>query len=179
MKIYFVTTNDGKFEEVKKMLPGHDLIMKNRTYPEIQADSTEEVAEFGMNFLIKKMDGSIMLEDSGLFIHSLNGFPGVYSAYVFKSIGNEGILRLMEDIEDRRTYFKSVIAFYDGKTRFFEGKCSGHISEGVRGDGGFGYDPIFVPEGDKKTFGEMKRKEKNEYSHRGKSVSKLKEFLER
>lgn len=177
MKIYFVTTNDGKFEEVKKMLPGHEIVRKNMTYPEIQTDSTEEVAEFGMKFLIEKMDGNIMLEDSGLFISSLNGFPGVYSAYVFKSIGNDGILRLMKGVENREAYFKSVIAFYDGNIRFFEGRCYGSISEVARGNGGFGYDPIFIPEGGAKTFGEMGREEKNSYSHRGMAVKKFREFL--
>jgi XTP/dITP diphosphohydrolase len=179
MKIYFVTTNDGKFEEVKRMLPGHDVIRKDVAYPEIQADCLEEVAEFGMNFLVRIMDGNIMLEDSGLFIEALNGFPSVYSAYVFKSIGNRGILKLMEGAEKRRAYFKSVIAFYDSEIKFFEGKCHGHISEHQKGKEGFGYDPIFVPEGCKKTFGEMDKKEKNEYSHRGKAVAKLREFLER
>jgi len=177
MKIYFVTTNDGKFEEVKKMLPRHELVRKDMSYPEIQANSTEEVAEFGINFLIKNVRGNIMLEDSGLFISSLNGFPGIYSSYVFKSIGNEGILKLMRGSIDRRAYFKSVIALYDGKIHFFEGKCSGHISENIRGKEGFGYDPIFIPEGNSRTFGEMGREEKNHYSHRGRAVSKLREFL--
>lgn len=178
MKIYFVTTNDGKYEEVKKMLPEHDIIRKNMTYPEIQADRPEEVAKFGMDFLSKKLDGNIMLEDSGLFVQSLNSFPGVYSAYVFKSIGNDGILKLMEGVEDRRAYFKSVIAFYDGEVRFFEGICKGVISETKKGGNGFGYDPIFIPEGKTKTFGEMEREEKNEYSHRGRAILKLKKFLE-
>jgi len=178
MKIYFVTTNDGKYEEIKKMLPEHDIIRKNMTYPEIQADELEEVAKFGMEFLSKKLDGNIMLEDSGLFIQSLNGFPGVYSAYVFKSIGNDGILKLMKEVKDRRAYFKSVIAFYDGEVRFFEGKCEGTISEIKKGENGFGYDPIFIPEGETKTFGEMEREKKNEHSHRGKAVLELKKFLD-
>ena len=179
MKIHFVTTNNGKFEEVKRMLPGHELIRKNMTYPEIQTDSTEEVAKFGMDFLVKKMEGNIMLEDSGLFVESLNGFPGIYSSYVFKSIGNEGILRLMEGMEMRNAYFKSVIAFYDGKVRIFEGVCRGSISLNIRGKGGFGYDPIFIPEGNNITFGEMSREEKNGYSHRGRAVEKLRKYLNR
>lgn len=178
MKIYFVTTNDGKYEEVKKMLPEHDIIRKNMTYPEIQADELEEVAKFGMAFLSKKLDGNIMLEDSGLFIQFLKGFPGVYSAYVFKSIGNDGILKLMDGVRNRRAYFKSVIAFYDGEVRFFEGKCEGTISEIKKGENGFGYDPIFIPEGETKTFGEMEREEKNDYSHRGRAILQLKKFLE-
>ncbi len=177
MKIYFVTTNTGKYEEVKKMLSEHEIIRKDMTYPEIQADTLEEVADFGMEFLSKKLDGKIMLEDSGLFINALNGFPGVYSAYVFKSIGNEGIIKLIAGIEDRRAYFKSVIAFYDGKVRFFEGECNGSISENVRGEAGFGYDPIFIPEGEARTFGEMEKEEKNRYSHRGMAVLKVKKCL--
>ncbi|KAA0001701.1 MAG: XTP/dITP diphosphatase [Thermoplasmata archaeon] len=178
MKIYFVTSNKGKWKEFQELMNEYEIEMLNVKYPEIQADSLQEVALYGLQYLVKKIDGMFMIEDSGLFIHALNGFPGVYSSYIFKSIGNDGILKLMEGIKERKASFHSLIALYDGGMHFFEGICSGKISYKQRGKEGFGYDPIFIPEGCKKTFAEMETKEKNEYSHRGKAIRKLKEYLE-
>jgi XTP/dITP diphosphohydrolase len=177
MKIYFVTTNTGKYQEVKDALQTVEVKQLDRTYPEIQADSLHEVARYGITFLAAQMDDVFMIEDSGLFPQALKGFPGVYSAYVFKSIGNKGILKVMEGVNQRTAIFQSVIGLYDGETRLFEGSCRGKIADTVRGTHGFGYDPIFIPHGSEKTFGEMTRKEKNRYSHRGHAVRKLIEYL--
>jgi len=172
--IYFITGNRHKYEEARIILK--DIKMLSIPYPELQADTLEEVAEFGINYLKNKVDGRFFIEDSGLFISSLNNFPGVYSSYVFKTIGNDGILKLMEGIDERRGYFKAVVAFYDGSLHLFEGISKGKISYKKRGDG-FGYDPIFIPDGSDKTFGEMNREEKNRYSHRGMAIKKLAEYL--
>ena len=172
--IYFITGNKNKFEEAKKLMDNIEML--HIPYPEIQADSLEEVAEYGVEYLKGKIKGKFFLEDSGLFIDSLNGFPGVYSAYVFKTIGNDGILKLMKGIENRNAYFKAVIGYYDGSLHLFEGTCHGKISYKKRG-GGFGYDPIFIPEGSKKTFGEMSKEEKNKFSHRGKAMQNFIKFL--
>ncbi len=175
--IYFVTSNRHKYEEVKKII-GYEMEMVSMPYPEIQADSLEEVAKYGIDYLKDKIEGEFFIEDSGLFIKALNGFPGVFSSYVFKTIGNEGIIRLMKGIEDRKAEFVSVIAYYDDdKIHIFKGICKGKIAEEIRGNKGFGYDPIFIAEGSNKTFGEMEMEEKNKYSHRGKSARMLKNFL--
>ena len=172
--IYFVTGNKNKYEEAKKLI--NEIEMKHVPYPEIQANKIEDVAKFGIEYLIKKINGNFFIEDSGLFIECLNNFPGVYSSYIFKTIGNNGILKLMKGEKKRNAYFKSIIAYYDGSIHFFEGKCYGKISNEIRGEG-FGYDPIFIPNGSNKTFGEMSIEEKNKYSHRGKAIKKFAEFL--
>jgi len=102
--IYFVTSNKGKFLEANAIFG--DLIQKDIGYTEIQADTLEEVAAFGMREVAERLQGPVMLEDAGLFVEALSGFPGVYSAYVQKTIGNRGILRLMEGVENRRAYFR-------------------------------------------------------------------------
>lgn len=181
MEIVFATQNRGKFREAEEKLRriGIELKWYDKGYPEIQAETLEEVALFGARYLARKIDKPFFIEDAGLFINSLNGFPGVYSAYIFKEIGCEGILRLMEKKDDREAEFKSVIAYKERgkKTRLFLGICRGRISDEMRGSKGFGFDPIFIPEGSDKTFGEMDVKEKNSYSHRGKSIEKLAEYL--
>jgi len=180
--IYFVTGNQGKVLEVKNKLSGFniDIVQKNIGYPEIQADSLEEVAEYGINHLKNKLNHPFILEDAGLFIDSLDGFPGVYSAYVYYRIGCEGILKLLENKKDRKAYFKSVYAFYNkGEKEFFIGKCDGLINREITGDKGFGYDPIFIPDGKNITFAQMDIKEKNKISHRGKALDKLTEFFKK
>ena len=180
-KIYFITSNKGKTIEAKQKLSsvGIDVIQKNLGYPEIQADSLEEVATYGVECIQKKSDKSFILEDAGLFIDGLGGFPGVYSAYIFYTIGCEGILKLMKGMDDRKATFRSVFAYGQAvsKTKLFVGECKGTIAETMKGDNGFGYDPIFTPENSTKTFAEMTTEEKNKHSHRGKSIDKLLDFF--
>jgi len=176
--IYFITSNRHKYEEIKKIV-GYEIEMKNIPYPEIQASILEEVAKYGIEYLKDKIHDYFFIEDSGLFIKALKGFPGVFSSYVFKTIGNKGIIKLMENVQDRQAEFVSVIAFYDGELHIFKGICKGKIAKEIKGSKGFGYDPIFIPNGCEKTFGEMSREEKNKYSHRGMAARKLKEFLDR
>ena len=173
--IYFVTGNRGKFEEAKGILG--DVEQKNVGYIEIQADTLEEVAAFGIREAREKLAGPVMIEDAGLFIDALGGFPGVYSAYVFDTIGNEGILRLLDGAQDRRAVFRSVLAYAEPGSEpiFFSGELKGVIASGPRGSGGFGYDPIFEVGG--KTIAEMDLAEKNRISHRGGSIRALKDWL--
>jgi len=179
--IYFVTSNKGKAQEAKNKFNnlGINIVQKNLGYPEIQADTLEEVAIFGIEDLKKRFDKPFFLEDAGLFIDSLGGFPGVYSAYVYYKIGCHGILKLM-DKKDRKACFRSIIAYYqpDEKPVFFLGECTGTISDKISGDHGFGYDPIFIPEGENRTFGQMETREKNMFSHRGKSLEKFINYFE-
>lgn len=173
--IYFVTGNRGKFEEAKGVLG--DVEQRNIGYTEIQADTLEEVAAFGMKEVSERLEGPVMIEDAGLFIDSLRGFPGVYSAYVFDTIGNEGILKLMDGAADRRAVFRSVLGYAEPEMEpiFFRGELVGEIAQNPRGSGGFGYDPIF--EVGEKTIAEMELAEKNGISHRGASIRALKSWL--
>ena len=145
---------------------------------EIQANSLEEVATFSLNECVRntRYDG-IFVEDAGLFIDSLNGFPGPYSAFILRTIGLNGVLDLMENKINRSAIFQSTIALRIKKqTKLFTGKIKGEISRRIS-DLGWGYDPIFIPEGYiMKTFGEL-GEEKNLISHRFLATQKLIQFL--
>ncbi len=179
-KIHFITSNPHKVAEMqKKLMPlGYRVVQTHMHYPEIQADTLEEVAKYGAKWLLRRVVAPFILEDAGLFIKALNGFPGVYSKHVFLTIGNEGILKLMCGTEERDAEFRSVIALVEEKeVLLFIGKCMGEITYEARGSGGFGFDPIFVPQGQRRTFAEMSTTEKNAHSHRGRAVEKLIEHL--
>lgn len=173
--IYFVTSNKGKFVEAEAIFG--DLVQKNIGYTEIQADTLEEVAAYGMKEVATRLQGPVMLEDAGLFIDALKGFPGVYSAYVQKTIGNQGILRLMEGAADRKAHFRSVVAYIEPGIEpvMFAGEVHGQIGYEARGTKGFGYDPIFYI--GEKSLGEMEIPEKNKISHRAASMKALKNWL--
>ena len=181
--IYFVTSNKGKALEAKSKFSAIniDIIQKNLGYPEIQADSLEEVALFGAEDVKKRFNYTFFLEDAGLFIEGLDGFPGVYSSYVYYTIGCLGILKLLENFDEskKNACFKSIIAYCepDKKPLIFKGECHGKISEKTLGKKGFGFDPIFIPDGKKRTFAQMETEEKNRFSHRGKSLEKLIDFM--
>ncbi|MCS7121537.1 MAG: XTP/dITP diphosphatase [Archaeoglobaceae archaeon] len=176
--IYFVTSNEGKYREVLAIAKKYGLEFEwmKEKYVEIQGKDLEEIARKSAEILSEKMkDKKFFLEDSGLFIEALNGFPGPYSSYVFETIGNEGIIKLMKGVKNRKAYFKAVIAYWDGKEiRTFTGIVEGEISDEIRGSYGFGFDPIFLYSG--RTFAEM-REEKNEVSHRRRALEKFFEWL--
>ena len=175
--IYFVTGNKNKFAEFENKLKGLEIksIQKDIGYPEIQSDSLEEVVKFGIEDIKHRFDGSFIIEDAGLFIEALLNFPGVYSKFVFYSIGLDGVLKLLEKTENRKATFRSVFGLYEPnkKSKFFIGECKGHITSEEKGKHGFGYDPIFIPDDTNKTFAEMTIDEKNKYSHRAKALEKL------
>ncbi|MEM0351350.1 MAG: XTP/dITP diphosphatase, partial [Archaeoglobaceae archaeon] len=146
-----------------------------KEYEEPQGSSLEEIAIKSAKNLAREINSPFFIEDSGLFIESLNGFPGPYSSYVFKTIGNDGILKLMEGVENRKAYFKAVIAYFDGsKILTFDGIVYGEIAREMRGKKGFGFDPIFLY-GDR-TFAEM-GEEKNLVSHRRRALEKFFKYL--
>jgi XTP/dITP diphosphohydrolase len=182
--IYFITSNKGKALEAKSKFSAFniDVVQKNLGYPEIQTDCLEDVASFGAEDVKKRLSHPFFLEDAGLFIEVLNGFPGVYSAYVYYTIGCPGILKLLEDFDEsrRRACFKSVIAYGEPgkKPLILTGECNGKISKKTLGDHGFGFDPIFIPDGEDKTFAQMETEEKNSFSHRSKSLEKLINYLD-
>ena len=172
--INFVTSNKGKYVEARAIFG--DLVQRDIGYTEIQADTLEEVALYGMKEVAARLDGAVMLEDAGLFVEALQGFPGVYSAYVQKTIGNAGILRLMEGRENRSAYFKSVVAYVEPgmDAVMFSGEVQGQIGFEARGKKGFGYDPIFYV--GEVSLGEMDLEKKNQISHRAKSMGALKKW---
>ncbi|RLF12078.1 MAG: non-canonical purine NTP pyrophosphatase, RdgB/HAM1 family [Thermoprotei archaeon] len=181
-ELIFVTSNPHKVREVKEIVerlaPKVNVKALNLELKERQLDSVEEIAEEAVKEAFKLLGKPVMVEDAGMFIDALNGFPGPYSSYVFKTIGNKGILRLMEGIENRKATFKSAIAFcsQEGLTLIFTGTVKGEISLEERGEG-WGFDPIFIPEeGGGKTYAELGPL-KNEISHRRRALEKLATWL--
>jgi len=173
--IHFATSNMHKFEEAQLVLGeyGIGVVKLNAKGLEIQADDLEEIARTAVTHLIKTQSLHTVVEDAGLFIKALNGFPGSYSSYVLRTIGNKGVLKLMQNVTDRKAEFKSVVAFCapNIQPRCFQGVVEGSLSLEARGTHGFGFDPIFVPlEGNGRTFAEMAIEEKNKISHRARAM---------
>jgi len=160
---------------------GYELDHVKTTYPEIQADTIDETIIPGLKWLMERYNRPIMIDDSGLFIDALNGFPGVYSAYVFKTVGCDGILKLMKDVKDRSARFECCIGFMipGGEPSVVKGIAEGSISSEKVGSGGFGYDPVFIPEGHTQTYAQIEVSEKNKISHRGRAISQFVKELPR
>ena len=183
--VYLASTNVHKYLEAREVLASHGLSLAflREDVPELQSDDLTEIAAWGARWAAEKWDLPILVEDTGLFIEALNGFPGPYASYVLRTIGLKGILKLLEGVKDRRAYFKTALAFCDGRGAepvVFTGEVRGIISHEPRGSGGFGYDPIFVPEGgDGRTFAEMTRAEKNALSHRARAFHAFARWLVR
>lgn len=179
--IFFATSNVMKVEEAERILKDYDIFSLHlpMKLPEIQSENLEEIAVFSAQKGWENQEKPLFVEDAGLFIEELKGFPGPYSSYVFKTISNEGILKLMSQSENRKAYFQSVIAFCNGKkTATFKGEVKGKISREIQGNYGFGFDPIFIPnEGDGRTFGEMNISEKTSISHRTRALKKFAEWI--
>jgi XTP/dITP diphosphohydrolase len=167
-KIIFVTGNPHKVSEATAILSplGIEILQNNCGYPELQEDGLEAIANFGAKWAANKLNCEVMVDDSGIFIEALSGFPGPYSAYVAKTLGNERILKLMEKGSNRNATLKCVIGYCrpGEEAVVFSGEVAGKIAISIRGNLGFGYDPIFEVDG--VTFGEMGDEEKNRSSHR-------------
>ena len=178
-KIYLGTSNKNKVKEASAILEkfGINLIHYPIERIEIQSDNLEEIATFSLKNVHEKIP--IVIEDAGLFINKFNGFPGPYSSYVLERLGNPGILKLMENVEDRTAKYISAIAYRDETgIHNFKGIVEGSIAFSIRGSNGFGYDPIFIPKEEKgQTFGEMSEQEKNLLSHRSRAFIALGEWL--
>lgn len=173
--ILFATGNKHKAAEIRMVLKeyGISVKMKDVKPTEIQSEELKEIAAKCAEVAAKVVGGPIIVEDSGLFIEALSGFPGPYSSYVYSKIGTFGILRLMEGEKRRAAIFKSVIAYANpfSSIHVFEGDSKGNISTIARGSKGFGFDPIFEPvECPTQTFAEMERSMKNKFSHRARAA---------
>lgn len=175
--IWFMTENPGKFREVSSILAPSRIRVRQlrRSKLEIQDHRLENIARYALNIALESHKGPIVIEDSGLFIESLKGFPGPFSSYALKTIGLEGILNLLRNRKRRGAYFRSAVAFgsTDLQPRMFTGIVRGSISQRIIGRSGFGFDPIFVPMGSNQTFGQSQDSTKNRSSHRAKAFLKF------
>ena len=176
--VYFGTTNTHKFNEAKSILDNLNINLErlNEKGIEIQSDQLEAIADYAVKSLAQRSNFPVFVEDAGLFIDALSGFPGPYSSFAHKTIGLEGILRLMDGRKKRSATFLSAVSFCGVGLgpRTFRGAVRGKIAAKVEGTKGFGFDPIFIPEeGNGKTFAEMTVVEKNRLSHRARSLRRF------
>ena len=181
MKIQFATSNPYKVSEsnVVGELFGIEFTQVMGNYPEIRDEDVANVAREGAKHVFNRVGERIIVEDTGLFINELNGFPGSFSSFVFHKIGNRGIIKLLDGFTDRSARFISAIGYCDKNgIRVFEGVAEGTITLESRGSEGFGYDPIFVPKGNELTFAEDPEL-KNLVSHRRMAFEKLCKWLKK
>jgi len=179
--VLFATSNRGKLEEARKILSPFGLSVEQYDGKgvEIQADTTHEVAIHASRAAAMTARRPVLVEDAGLYVGSLKGFPGPYSAHAFKTIGVSGIIALLRSAPrrrvDRAATFVSSVSYCvpRGEPVLFEGSVRGAISRRPRGREGFGFDPVFVPRGGTKTFGELSLEEKCAVSHRGVAMRKF------
>jgi len=189
MKIVFASNNKNKIYEIQSMLPESIQIVSLESigcFEEIPetAETIEGNAILKANYVTQNYGFDCFADDTGLEVDSLNGEPGVYSARYAGEQRNvdDNMDKLLEELLDktnRNAQFKTVIALnLKGKQYLFEGIASGEITLEKKGTGGFGYDPIFKPNGYENTFAELSLEVKNEISHRGKATKALLEFLQ-
>lgn len=180
MILYFVTSNSNKVEEARRALSEYGVYLEQRVGGklEVQADDVSDVSRRAAEELCKVGENHVVVEDDGLYIKALNGFPGPYSEYVYRTLGLSGVLKLLEGVEDRAAYFKSAVSLcLDGWVYTFSGVAEGRISEGPKGSAGFGFDPIFVPDGFAATFAELGAEVKARVSHRARAFRALGEWI--
>lgn len=188
MKLYFATNNIHKLKEVQEVV-GDSFQIESMRSLGINEDIPEDQLTLQGNalqkarFLYDRTGESCFADDTGLEVDALNGAPGVYSARYAGEAKNSLdnmtlLLKNMSGIQNRKARFRTVIALIlNGKEYLFEGIVNGTIAEEPRGKAGFGYDPLFVPDGYSTTFAEMDSEAKNAISHRGRAVEKLAAFL--
>ncbi len=183
MKIYFITTNKDKFNEVKDILKDYPVELENLDieYTEDHDQSMDVIAKTAAKKLADELKKPIVLEDTGLFFDAYNNFPGALPKFVIKTIGFKGIFKLL-DGESRKAYFQTFAAFCEpGKEPvLFEGVMKGEIIREIPEDKEteyMPYDLIFIPEGGDRTISKMTLQEKNSFSQRAKSFKKFGKYI--
>jgi len=188
-KLVLATGNEGKKKEIEYLLRDFDLkIYSLRDFdglPEVDEDqpTLEGNAEKKARVIHELVGMPTLADDTGLEVDALDGRPGVYSARYAGEDGNADanralLLKEMADKSNRKARFRTVLAYFiNGEKYLFEGVCEGEIISTERGVGGFGYDPVFLPENSEMTFAEMSVEEKNKISHRGRALRKFTDYL--
>jgi XTP/dITP diphosphohydrolase len=175
--LWFVTQNAHKYEEARRTVDPFGIKIRMLASPktEIQSTSLEEIANFAAEEAARKHHRTVVVEDSGLFVKALNGFPGPFSSYAHSTLGVEGLLRLMSQTANREAYFQASVSLSSPRasTRSFSGTVHGSVSRKSSGTKGFGFDPIFIPRGTRKTFAQGGGQFKDRFSHRAIAFRKL------
>ena len=187
-QLIFATNNANKVAEIQSLVgPDFNIIDMQSAGIDIDIpephDTLNENALEKASTIFKITTTNCFSEDTGLEIESLNGAPGVKSARYAGEDRNfqaniDKVLEELSNIENRKAQFRTIICLiWENKTYYFEGICKGQIAHTMQGEKGFGYDPIFIPDGSDKSFAQMSMEEKNSFSHRQKAVTQLFEFL--
>ena len=172
--MYFATSSSAKFNEFRRIL-GIGTEQLNVELEEIQAIDVSAVVIHKAMQAYEKVTSPVIVEDTGLYINAFGGFPGALVKWLLKSIGNEGIVKMLNNYEDKSAYAESCICLYNGnKPTIFSGRANGIITA-PKGENGFGWDPIFMAKG--KTFAEMTDAEKDAVSMRRIAIEKLKSYI--
>jgi len=175
MELYFATSNRNKFREVCRIL-GFEIKQVKLGIPEIQSFDLREIVRDKVKKAYERVGKPVIVEDTALYIKSWKNFPGPFIGWVVKTIGIEGICRLVG--EERSARARACVGYYDGeRMEIFSGEVKGKIAREPRGRKRFDWDRIFIPSGFSRTFAEMSIEEKNRISHRMKAFVKLKRFL--
>jgi inosine triphosphate pyrophosphatase len=172
MSVYFITGSRDKFTELQSILG--DLEQLEIDLPEIQEIDAHEIIKVKLANARQHHEGSFIVEDTSLYLDALNGLPGPLIKWFMKTVGNEGLFRIACAFENHKAEAKTIIGYANDaeEPQYFEGSFRGTIVE-PRGANGFGWDPIFKPEGSDKTFAEMIPEEKNSFSMRRIAAEKL------
>ncbi len=181
MELNFATSNEHKYKEAKMILKKEGIGVNwiPFSHTEIRSESFEEIAVDAVKAAYRKIKKPVFVEDGGLVVESLNGFPCTFSAWVQRKIGSAGVLKLMDGVENRTARFMLAIAWTDGeKVKTFTAYSEGTITNEKKGVSGFGYDSIFIPNGYEKTFAESPEI-KEKISHRKKALMKLITFIKK
>ncbi|HEX7017880.1 MAG TPA: non-canonical purine NTP pyrophosphatase [Patescibacteria group bacterium] len=178
MPLTFITGNQGKFEEVKSLIP--DVQQIDLELDEIQELDPQQVIAHKLTQALAHQPGPLIVEDTSLVVDDWNGLPGPLIKWFLKSVGNQGLWQMASGSGHTAATAKTCIGYADaqGNITFFEGEVKGRLAE-PRGDRGFGWDNLFQPDGSDKTFAEMSLEEKNQFSMRQIAVLQLKTFLDR
>ncbi|MDG2193869.1 MAG: non-canonical purine NTP diphosphatase [Polaribacter sp.] len=188
MKLVFATNNPNKLAEVQKMLPSTIQLLSLKDidcFDDIEetANTLEGNAQLKANYITQKFGHDCFADDTGLEVESLHNAPGVFSARYagLENDSEKNMQKLLSELNDkpnRKAQFRTAISLnLQSKHFVFEGICKGEILSKKQGKKGFGYDPVFKPEGSNKSFAEMTSEDKNKISHRGKAIQQLVQFL--
>lgn len=190
MKVVIASQNQHKIQEINASLLKyglHVVSMKDEGFDDDIPETGQTLdanAEIKAKYLAERLSSFVLADDSGLEVDILNGAPGVYSArYAGPQRSDEDnmvkLLSTLEEEQDRSAQFRTVLHYIQGDiVRTFEGIVRGQIAKSPKGSNGFGYDPIFIPEGYSRTFAEMSAEEKNSISHRARAVEKFTKWLD-
>lgn len=179
MKLVLISSNKKKIEQLKILLEQEfELEIMQVEYPELKLDDPCNISKAAAKMLAERLKKTVLVEDSGMHVDALKGFPGIMTKFTHERIGNKGLLRLMKGVKNRKAWYKSALGLCSpGKQPLcFLGVEEGKVAEKIRGNKGWGQDPIFIPKGGSKTYGELGCP-KGYYPYRERAVENLKKFI--